>query len=504
MLERSPLVLVLVLAAVFSVIYFPEMATFNLSIDEELAAFRTDPVVWISQGRWGTFLVEALLVQQPTIPYFPVAFFGLCLVTSFMLIRRSVPWREKPIGPSDVLTFAAFCGFPTWFFIVEFYSNIISVGLGALCCGAFVNLLTRSLCNEKWTEALAAAIAGAVAIGMYQSFAFAIAALAALALLQLLASEKLRWRQAIASSVVVSASGLGYYAANLVAFALAGAEPSKYVDSILDIDAAVNAPAAALLHVGQGFLSTFGFNADLYLYPAWGFAGVVVLAVPATLLATRPRHRATAAGLLLAALVAPFGLHLVSGGNLIPTRSIVAAPFVAWAVTHFALASSSQPLRLGGTVLAAVAVLQSMYLFSGYQAAIRVGLSYDRNLAVEVYSRVMDEASPARMPTYIDVFGGGWVFNPYPIPPSSTAGRSFFDWGNGTSDRIAYFITLSGFGNVQPLPKTRIGDYLDDFATMPTWPALGSIRVVDDVALIRLANVPDSHHQELLDARKSP
>lgn len=41
------------LFAIFVAMYFSELASFSLSVDEELAAFRTDASIWIIQGRWG-------------------------------------------------------------------------------------------------------------------------------------------------------------------------------------------------------------------------------------------------------------------------------------------------------------------------------------------------------------------------------------------------------------------------------------------------------------------
>ncbi|TIV46186.1 MAG: hypothetical protein E5V96_08350, partial [Mesorhizobium sp.] len=50
------------LFAIFVAMYFSELASFSLSIDEEVAAFRTDSSIWIAQGRWGAYLIERFLI----------------------------------------------------------------------------------------------------------------------------------------------------------------------------------------------------------------------------------------------------------------------------------------------------------------------------------------------------------------------------------------------------------------------------------------------------------
>ncbi|RVB27062.1 hypothetical protein EN918_25495, partial [Mesorhizobium sp. M7A.F.Ca.CA.004.05.1.1] len=116
------------LFAIFAAMYFSELASFPLSVDEEVTAFRTDASVWIIQGRWGAYLIERFLIPHPVMPFLAPAVFGAGCVAAYLLVMDVINKQELSIA--EYACFAIFCAFPTWFFIVEFYSNIAAIGVG--------------------------------------------------------------------------------------------------------------------------------------------------------------------------------------------------------------------------------------------------------------------------------------------------------------------------------------------------------------------------------------
>jgi hypothetical protein len=330
---------------------------------------------------------------------------------------------------------------------------------------------------------------------MYQSFAFALAALGALCLVQ---CER-HWLPVAKVISAVLIAGIGYYALQSLALKLTGQPSSGYIDSILDIRGALASPGQSLVNLGRGMSDAFGLTRDMYVYPAWAFACLLLLGIMVLLV---NRRSPWAAAVFVAASLTPFGLHLFAGANTIPTRTLVAVPFVAWGATHLVLASDVRWQRAAGVILSCVAVIQTVYIFSGYQAAIRVAADYDRNLAAEIHARMLDQYPAAGRPVYLDVFGSGWVYNPYPSPPTSTVGRSFFDWGLGETRRIAPYMKLVGFTDIEPLPPERTAEFIDTFQSMPNWPASGSVRVIGDVALVRLGDAPDLLHEHVMRERQ--
>lgn len=94
------------LFAIFVAIYFFEISSFHLSIDEESAAFRQDASVWVPQGRWGAYLFEAYILQQPIVPVLPMAVFGLALVAAYLLLLDTIG-RDRLGAALASLSFAA-------------------------------------------------------------------------------------------------------------------------------------------------------------------------------------------------------------------------------------------------------------------------------------------------------------------------------------------------------------------------------------------------------------
>ncbi len=54
-----------------AMLYSYFLTNFSFSIDDEFAALRHDPAVWVGQGRWLVYLVEKYVLPQPAVPFAP-------------------------------------------------------------------------------------------------------------------------------------------------------------------------------------------------------------------------------------------------------------------------------------------------------------------------------------------------------------------------------------------------------------------------------------------------
>ena len=129
----SPVGLIL-LFVVFATMHFQSLAGLSLSIDDDLAVLRTDPSIWVQEGRWGAYLVERFLLPLPVVTFLPYALFGAALVVSFALIASSLGIQTAtwPL----LVSFALFAGVPQWLFVMEFAANLVPIGLGFVCASA--------------------------------------------------------------------------------------------------------------------------------------------------------------------------------------------------------------------------------------------------------------------------------------------------------------------------------------------------------------------------------
>ena len=168
------------LLLIFILFYFFRLASFSLSIDDEFGAVRSSPDVWLVQGRWAVYLLERFVVSRQVLPFFPFLVFGGCLALSYRMLLDT--FGIERLGKIDYLAFTLYAGYPLWIFPLSFFSNTMAFGLGQLFAvaavynvGAVLSLRDAGARSAHCAPVLRAALFGAIAIGMYQSFVFLVA-----------------------------------------------------------------------------------------------------------------------------------------------------------------------------------------------------------------------------------------------------------------------------------------------------------------------------------------
>jgi hypothetical protein len=490
--------------AAFANLYF--LATYSLSFDDDIAALRTDPSVWVTQGRFTVYLVEKFLFPQSAIPYAPYVLFAACMATAYMLILRvhrfSLGWRAY-------LGFPVFCAFPTWWFISEFYSNVPAVGIGLLLTCLALYLAVDSgeparlaPASRKWNRLLAVLLL-ALAIGAYQSFALMFICMAAGAALAQLVRGGGRARLApgailrgLCGTWLLALLGIALYAGiNILAQKLS-AQSSGYIDGFIDIQPLLHTPwdrisgvlrEMAVIYSGQA--SRFGGSMPLALvFFAWAAVAVMF---------RTKRQFAWALLLLCVVWLAPFLLHFATGP--IPLRILLAVAYVAWLMVMLALLITPGRALLVLAALIVVYQIQLISVTSQYQAAAEITQSHDRLLAADLYRR-MGESSKAfdrEAPIVLDVYGYKNVVTPYSTAWSSLAQASFFGWGGGFLDRMATYMNVLGYRNVRPATDAERRQFAPLFDDMSAWPAAHSVKKVGNAYLVRFSFAPDPFHEKL-------
>ena len=235
------------LLLIFVALYFFELASFPLSIDEETAAFRTDPSVWISQGRWGAYLIELLVLPQPSIPVIAPAMFGLGCAFGYLFVLDAARGR-RTLQPSEFLIFAVFCAYPTLFFISEFYANLPGTGIALALAAASVWLLVGE--DDRPARAyrfVLATLAAAFAIGIYQSFLFATVAMLIGTILLRLVNRLTAtpWRDATYGLASIGLAAITYIVADK-GFRLAFPVRSPYFDGLWNLELLISSPTLVI------------------------------------------------------------------------------------------------------------------------------------------------------------------------------------------------------------------------------------------------------------------
>ncbi|WP_189476394.1 glucosyltransferase domain-containing protein [Mesorhizobium sp. M2A.F.Ca.ET.043.05.1.1] len=484
------------LFAIFVAMYFSELASFSLSIDEEVAAFRTDSSIWIAQGRWGAYLIERFLIPNPVMPLLAPAIFGAGCVAAYLLVMDIIDKHRLSIA--EYACFTIFCAFPTWFFIVEFYSNIAAVGIGLAASALAIWLINKKDLPADGSRFFVAIVAGGFAISIYQSFAPAILVLGIVVCV-------LRARAGIESSlpkdvtragVLIAGSAIFYAVGNAI-FKSFTSKRSEYFESLFQPGFLFQHPVVVTGRVLEALGGALGLDRGSY--------GVILWAVPLlvalggwTLFKESSRSRLLLLAAALVCLFIPFGVHVLAAGTM-PVRSLVGLPIAVWLFVYLGVTSSNARIGMVSAILLGVVIFQIQVIQNYRQASSYLVDKHDTLLAAAIYGRLTSMPGfDAKRSYALTVFGGLPFTTNYPRPPGSTVGYSFFEWDGGNAWRITYYMKLLGYSNLNGPTDQQVDQTIVRLSTMPVWPAPGSLEIQGDIVLIRLGEGPSYANQQAL------
>lgn len=492
-----------ILIGLFLVLYFFKLASFTLLIDDEVAAVRVSPEIWLTQGRWGAYLFERWLLPNPVIPFVATFVFGFFSSVGYLILLDAHGVRRP--GLVHYAAFPLFVAFPTWLYLAAFAANIGAAGLGLLfCCLAalgysrFVGRVQLGEARQTWIPLVVVALMSALAMGIYQTYVFVVVVLSLGVLLGVSLRGPVPCRKLIAdASVLLIALLLGialYKLIDVLFLKLLGVQASGYVGQFANIRLLLDNPIAMIDVAWDALRRTYGGDAAYYGIEMPGFPllmvlGVLALAVSSPRIALPQRLCNVLLGIVL--LGTPFVMHLLSGG--MPLRTMVAVPSVVWLFAVIGLTCGHRWLESMTSIALLVSVFGILHIVNGMQAVDSYVRAHDRHLAADLYRRIA-ESNPGfdvRKPQVVDIHGGKPFESAFPRTWSSTWGYSFFEWDGGNPQhRILPYMRLLGYSNLVLAPPESRQVNLRHFAAMPSWPAVGSVRVVDGVTLIKLGEAP--------------
>lgn len=492
-----------ILFVIGSIFYSYFLTTFSISVDDEGAAFRTDPSVWVSQGRWFVYIIERFIFPQSAVPFAPYIMLVGALAISYVLVVRAhgyeVCWKVYALYP-------IFCAFPTWWFISEFYSNVPSLAFGMLFTSASVYLsIVRGRAETKRQGLLLDLMIVmflACAIAVYQSLIlfFLSMALGALAVRcgaysgdtsGLLKSLVLN----LSRIIVVSLLALAVYFSLNIAAQKFIASDSGYLGGFLNYHALLDSPQDVIMLVIDRMIATY--SGDRVWYGATiGLSGTLILW--ATLKFLSPNWVLALVRLALwgGVLIIPFGLHFLTGGAPLPMRAMLGVAYVGWLSCAVLMSTKRASLLLSAALIIGLYQIQIFSVTSQYIASATVTQAHDRALAADIYRRIGEasEDFDRNKTITIDVFGSKVFSTVYANGWSSAMQGSFFSWDGGNVARMLLYMKLMGYGDLKvPSVKDRSA-LISIFQEMPIWPAAGSVKKVGDCYLVKLSAEPDPTH----------
>ncbi len=465
--------------------------SFTLTIDQEFAALAPKPALsWLAQGRWGTYLLNTLLLPHPIMPVLPTTIFVVALAASYVL--TSITWRWPPCAAHYAgAPFAI--ALPVLVHIVAFTNLAYAVALGYLFGALAVHLAAR---RGTW-PAIAAVVSATLAVSIYQPLLmFPFVSFLVLSALRLPEDGAVRaFKSVLTFAGMLAVSLVLYYAVWRFLLAWMNLEAS-YVDGFFQLEALFSSPVPILKQMLAFAGSILSGSSEVFLEEKRKIIGITMILAMALAAWSAWRRTRTAIDfasiilLLATAVSANLLLAVISLGSL-PYRTLVGTPIGVAGLVFFAM-SRRNPLALRWTL----GFLCTLCMVGFASAANRVLYAHflagmaDRDLGNRVIERLTSVGAYSQNQCPAVEFVGA-----HSIPASrlfikvngSTLGASFFEWDFGNPERILYFLGSMGYC-VRAASGQQRSMLPDRVREMPSWPDPDSVRLIDGLAVVKFSD----------------
>ena len=480
--------------AVGAVPLFHFIVFFPISIDDELAATRTDPSAWIAQDRWFAFLVE-LVFDQPVVPSLYYLVFLFLLALSFLAIVRSVG-----LEPSftTVLAFGIVASYPSLWLLLSFAGNVLPLGFGLALSGLSLLLFTSALSNRAeesllkfrsrqiWAF-LASSFCLACSVGAYHSSALLfLVGIFGWVLAHQSSNRKNLEVMSIGMAVFLFSLGLWKFVSEIaIGLAKPPANQLEYISGYWRPEDFWGTPLSSALSFVEKAFSFYAVDESLFGRSA-NLGIVLFVATVACFLLMPTRARLTKVPALVLLVISPFLFFFVSGVSGVPIRSHVTVGFVLALLLLLALSTRLAVVKAGLVVLASIFILQLNQISAEYAAEERLAFEFNSSLASEIYHR-MDYCGGEEAGLQLSIIGARPFSSVYATSPGSSSEGSFFGWYGPSPGRAGVFMGLIGYRDVTitALEELQLPVGLVD--DMSVFPDRGSMVCYGGVNLLKLS-----------------
>jgi hypothetical protein len=501
--ENTSLILVLSFMALAA--YGFELFNFNLTIDEEIHATYSAPTVgWLSQGRWGMYLLNMILLPYTIIPFVPLFTALVFHIMAAVLLLES--W-EVISTPDRFVVGAIYVTFPTLAYMYNFSTISYGIGIGLFCIALSSFLFSKNDGPKRFL----AVIPASFAIAIYQGF---IPALAAVYLVYIL-SVQIRatrpiFRDILAIFAILILSLLIYYGVQRLILKLGIIPELSYVTGFFDLGF-----FRRYFHMVWNRVWLYSllpiYSGDKEIYSV-RLTGMVILLVSSFLGLCINLFRSKSSGInkIIAILfwIVLLSLPFLSGLLMqfsLSVRFLLALPAVIAGVVMLGMMNSSRLFKIFLTMLASYCIFQFITSTNHLFAASHLALEADRLLASRLIGRIEDAQAEAGMPPvkYLEVVG---YYSRPPtelIPKIETFGASFFEWDAGSSYRIAILLQTVGLSKLDSLTLDQRAQMVSIVDLMSAWPHRDSIRIVNETVLVKFGDYSYSQKAVICSTKQS-
>jgi hypothetical protein len=472
-------------ALVFLLIFGYELFNFSLSIDEEFHTFNTGWQMandWLQQGRWGMALLLLALPPISALPVVSTMLFGAGLVAA--VVHLVSYYRIQGLH-AHILALSVLVS-PVWPHIVQFNSISWGIGIGVALCAMGLRLLA----DDRRKTQILGAVALTLAFGIYQTLVLAavVMALGRYLLCDRQGHNGRVWLETGRTLGFIVASALVSLTVQYVAMRVAGVGIA-YVDSFWRVSKYLADPVSAFFtSLWASATRIFGLHP---IYLGYGLA-FVVLPFLGILFAfvrkdRKERDSRVLSALSLSGIIAAVSLPVFVAVGAVPSRSLVALPFMS-GVLAACVPLHTRLTQQAATAYLVVLVFLGVWVSTTLFYSDHVMRERDRVLGASLMARLEEFRTPGE-PLTFTLVGKLEPVPGVPVRRVEVFGASFFDWDQGNVFRVHSFLRILGAHYLTPVDIAHLPDVALKAEAMPTWPARGSVAMVDGVAVIKLSQL---------------
>lgn len=477
-------------------VYGYELFNFSLSVDEEVTSFHTasDGKAYIYVGRWGLYLLNLFFQPISIIPYYPTIIALICLSLSSIVFTT----QNNESLSTNVVFSIIFISNPIHSYYLSFSTTGLYYAMGLVLTTVAYFIFKHSFENEKryFKSYLATIFLLGFSISLYQShlvffIVYVVYFVFSKSLAPNILKRKFIWRILKDSIIIISLSLIFYKSGDLIARYYFRSEifnDNAYIEGFLVWGKLplINI-FKILFQVTTDYLTGYGQVTSILGLSLKSIPFVFLLIV-LLLISTKQSitNKISSILLLLAITLSPFLLVFYAGG-ILPVRTMIPLTLMIallWLIIYKHSALLLRRLIFIGAILILInnTWINTRLFYTSY-----ISWQADRNIAERIIERIY-QLNPPKISGQIKVaFLGNnkreqneLFFN------SETHGSSFFEWGN--SYRINFLFKTNGINEIGPVSIDLLKDYNAEIEAMPSWPDSGSIRLFDEIVLVKFSN----------------
>lgn len=491
LIKNKNVIILILIIAIFN--YGFELFNINLTIDEEIAAARTDiDIGRISNGRWGLYFLNKILVPFSVIPFVPLFLTILFQLGSILLLFESLNIKQDFV---KVIIGGLFVSWPGMAYMYSFSTGNYGVGFGLLCVSLSLFLFSKNSGVAK----LWSVVPSIFVFSIYEPL---LPALIAVFVLYILVNWDYLGEKIILESgkivIVLLISFILYYSISNLLLLILSIPRADYISHYFNFYELLNNSTWILRKIFRLMLHVFSGDKSIYGLEIRSLGFLIILLGFGILNFIFTIKRKFFSKIIWLFLLSVFVLLPFIGGLLtkgyIPKRSLISVPIIIAGLSILGLRRPKNVYFYLVSLFSILSIFQFISSSNHLFASSYFALEEDKTLATLLINRIeLEKANNDSNANYLELIG----FVERPSTPLvsriENIGASFFGWDGGHPLRAVSFLKVLGYNSLEALPLERRIDYIQFASGMTVWPEPGSVRVVDDVVLVKFS--PYSNQQ---------